>query len=111
EETAPVQTSGRYGRRGTKWFSFELPVAQSHPMTLVVTYGSDARRNGSLDVLVDGTKVGTHSTERRSPELDVRFFAVEYALPPELVRGKSKVTVRFETGPGNERMGVVRIRL
>ena len=111
EETAPVQTSGRYGRRGTKWFSFDLPVEQSHPMTLVVTYGSDARRNGSFDVLVDGAKVGTQSTERRSPELDVRFFDVEYALPAELVRGKSKVTVRFEAAPGNEILGVFGIRM
>ena len=111
EETAPVQTSGRYGRRGTKWFSFDLRVEQSHPMALVVTYGSDARRNGSFDILVDGAKVGTQSTERRSPELDVRFFDVEYALPAELVRGKSKVTVRFEAAPGNEIPGVFGIRM
>jgi len=111
EETAPVQTSGRYGRRGTKWFSFDLLAEQSHPMALVVTYGSDARRNGSFDILVDGAKVGTQSTERRSPELDVRFFDVEYALPAELVRGKSKVTVRFEAAPGNEIPGVFGIRM
>jgi len=77
----------------------------------VVTYGSDARRNGSFNVLVDGTKVGTQSTERRSPELDVRFFDVEYQLPEELVRGKSKVTVRFEAAPGNEILGVFGIRM
>src|SRR5207237_4948864 len=58
EDSAPVQLMERYGRRGTKWFSFDLPVEAGHPMGLVVTFSNDARRNGSFDVLVDGKKVG-----------------------------------------------------
>src|SRR5437762_1477880 len=99
EESSPVQLEGRYGRRGTKWFSFDLPVEAGHPMGLVVTFSNDARRNGSFDVLVDGKKVGEYATERRSPEQDVRFLDVEYAIPPELIEGKQKVTVRFEASP------------
>ena len=110
EDTAPVQLQQRYGRRGTKWFSFDLPVDPSHPMTAVVTYSNDGRKR-TFDVLVDGRKVGEQSMERRSPEQDVRFFDVEYPIPPELVQGKSKVTIRFEATNGNDIAGVFGIRM
>lgn len=110
EDTSPVQLEQHYGRRGTKWFSFDLPVESSHPMGLVVTLSNDARRQGSFDILVDGKKVGTQATERRSPEQDVRFFDVEYAIPAELVEGKQKVTVRFEAAAGSDIPGVFGIR-
>ena len=111
EESSPVQLEGRYGRRGTKWFSFDLPVEAGHPMGLIVTFSNDARRKGSFDVLVDGKKVGEQATERRSPEQDVRFFDVEYALPSELSEGKQKVTVRFEAAAGSDIPGVFAIRI
>ncbi len=111
EDTSPIQLLGHYGRRGSKWFSLDLPVDTAHPMTLLVTYSNEARRNGTFDVLVDGTKVGQQATERRSPEQDIRFFDVEYALPPQLVKGKQKVTVRFEAADGNEISGVFGIRM
>lgn len=110
EETSPVHLEGRYGRRGTKWFSFDLPVEAGHPMGLLITFSNDARRKGSFDVLVDGKKVGEQSTERRSPEQDVRFFDVEYAIPSELIQGKQKVTVRFEAPAGSDIPGVYGIR-
>ena len=111
EESSPVQLEGRYGRRGTKWFSFDLPVEAGHPMGLMVTFSNDARRKGSFDVLVDGKKVGEQSTERRSPEQDVRFFDVEYAIPAGLIQGKQKVTVRFEASAGSDIPGVFGIRI
>ena len=109
-DTSPIQIPGHYGRRGTKWFSFDLPVDDAHPMTLVVTYSNEARRRGSFDILVDGKKVGEQATDRRSPEQDIRFFDVEYSLPAELVQGKPRVTVRFESGEGNEISGVFGVR-
>lgn len=110
DDSAPVQLMERYGRRGTKWFSFDLPVDAGHPMGLVVTFSNDARRKGSFDILVDGKKVGEQATERRSPEQDVRFFDVEYAIPSELVEDKQKVTVRFEASTGSDIPGVFGIR-
>lgn len=111
EESSPVQLEGRYGRRGTKWFSFDLAVEAGHPMELIATFSNDARRKGSFDILVDGKKVGEQSTERRSPEQDVRFFGVEYAIPSELVEGKQRVTVRFEASAGSDIPGVFGIRI
>jgi len=111
EDSKPIELEGRYGRQGTKWFSFDLPVDPAHPMKLAVTYSNNGRRNDTFDILVDGKKVGEHRSERRSPEMDVRFFDVEYALPAELVKDKTKVTVRFEAASGNAIPGVFGIRM
>ena len=111
EETSPVQLEGRYGRRGRKWFSFDLPVDNAHPLALVVTFSNDGRRKGSFDILVDGQKLGEQATDRRSPEQEVHFFDVEYAIPAGLAQGKQKVTVRFEAPEGNDIPGVFGVRI
>jgi hypothetical protein len=110
EDTSPVQLQGRYGRRGTKWFSFDLPVDPERPMAVVVTYSNDGPRR-SFNVLVEGRKVGELALERRTPEQDIRFFDVEYAIPAELVKGKQKVTIRFEATNGNEISTVFGMRM
>jgi hypothetical protein len=110
EDTAPAQVQGRYGRRGSKWFSFDLPVDPAHPMTLVVTYTNDEQQKRSCDVLVESRKVGEQAIERRSPEKDVLFFDVEYKLPAELLKGE-KVTVRFEATGGNTIGAVLGLRM
>ncbi len=110
ENSSPVQLQGRFGRRGTGWFSFDLPVEPASPMLLIVTYSNDGPRR-SFDVLVDGRKVGEYSSERRSPEQDVRFFDVEYALPADMVKDKEKVTVRFAATNGDQIAGVFGLRM
>jgi uncharacterized protein len=111
EDSAPVQLNGRYGRQGTNWFSYDLPVDAASPAILIVTYSNDARgRKGGFDVLVDGTKVGEQTMERRTPEQDVRFFDVKYPLPLDMVKGKQKVTVRFQAKGGDAIPGVFGIR-
>ena len=110
-DSSPVAMRGVYGRRGAKWFSYDVPVEPAHPMTLIVTYGNDERQTRTFDVLVEGGKVGEQKIERRSPEQDVRHFDVEYALPAEMISGKQKVTVRFEATGGNEIGTVYGIRM
>ena len=110
EDTTPIQVAGRYGRRGSKWFSFDLPVDPSTPMAMMVTYNTQGRAR-SFNVLVDGTKVGEQTMERTSPEQEPRFFDVEYALPADLIAGKQKVTVRFEATNGNDISAVFGIRM
>jgi hypothetical protein len=111
ENSAPVQLQGRYGRQGNGWFSYELPVDPASAAILVVTYSNDGRgRKGDFDVLVDGTKVGEQMIERRTPEVDVKFFDVKYPLPLDMVKGKQKVTVRFQAKEGDTIPGVFGIR-
>ncbi len=111
EGTSPTQVQGPYGRRGTKWFSFDLPVDPLHPMTLVVTYSNDERQKRTFDILVGRKKVGEQTIERRTPEQDVHFFDVQYALPAEVVKDKRIVTVRFEAINVNEIAVVFGIRM
>jgi DUF1680 family protein len=110
EDTTPIQVNGRYGRRGSKWFSFDIPVDPAAKIVMVVTYNT-AGRARSFNILVDGTKVGEQSMDRTSPEDTPKFFDVEYPLPPDLVAGKQKVTVRFEATNGNDISAVFGIRM
>jgi hypothetical protein len=99
---------GRSGRRGTKWFSFDVPVDPARPMALVVTYHSDQRRARTFDVLVDGERVGQQTIPQRS---EARFFDVEYPVPKELVEAKAKVTVRFQSANDGEIGPVYGVRM
>jgi hypothetical protein len=99
EESTPEETMGHFGRRGTKWFSFDIAVDAAHPMTLVCTFYADEWRKRTADVLVDGHKIGEQTIEARG---EPKFYNVEYKIPADLVQGKSKITVRFEATQGNE---------
>jgi DUF1680 family protein len=114
EDTSPIQPSpgqARYGRRGTKWFSFDVPVEPAHPMTVIVTYSNDERARGTFNILVDGENVGEHTTDRHSPDQELRFIDVPYEIPASLVQGKQKVTVRFQAVDGNMISAVYGIRI
>ena len=110
EDTRTVRIMGRAGRRGRSWFSFDLPVEPNHPMALVVTYYSDDRIRGQavFDILVDGQRVGHQEMARSRPP---RFFDVVYMIDPGIVKGKKKVTVRFEATEGNTLATVFGIRM
>ena len=108
EDSEPDRVMGRPMRRGTKWFSFDLPVDPAHPMAVVVTYNSDEWRRRTFDILVDGQKIGDQVVERNG---EPHFFDVTYKIPADLVKDKQKVTIRFEATNGNEIAGVFGIRM
>lgn len=113
EETQPVRgQGGRAGRSARKWFSFDLPVDTAHPLKLIATYHGEERANRSFEILVDGVRVGEQKIERHRPGSPTKsFFDVEYAVPAEVVKGKQKVTVRFQATGGNETAGVFGVRM
>ena len=108
EGTEPTRVQGRPGRRGTKWFSFDLAVDPAHPLALVVTYNHDEWQDRTFEILADGRRVGEQTIERRGP---MRFFDVEYPLPAEAVQGKQKVTVKFQATHANEIGAVFGLRV
>ena len=108
EETSVTRVDGRPGRRGTKWFSFDLPADDTRPAALVATYHRDSRRPRAFEVLLDGQRIGQESFAASS---DARFFDVEYAIPPDLIKGKRQVTVRFEAAGGLEIATVFGLRM
>ena len=108
ENTSVARVEGRTGRGGRGWFSYDLPFGSTPPATLVVTYHADQRRERTFEIFVDGARVGEQTLARSTkPE----FFDVEYPMPPDLIAGKSGVTVRFEATGGNEMGPVFGIRL
>jgi hypothetical protein len=110
ENSAPLQWRGHHGRGGKGWFSFDMPVDNSRPIALWVTYGGERWRKGTVDILVDGKKIGDHVEPQRSPDQDKQLVDVSYAIPADLVAGKTKVTVRFQATDGNDMGGIFGVR-
>ena len=100
--------SGRRGRRGRKWFSFDLPVDPAKPLALVVTYHSDQPRARSFEILVDGERVAEQTLPGSGA---ARFLDVEYPLPTRLIEDRQKVTVRFQATQGREIAPVFGVRV
>lgn len=110
EDAVTQRMLGRPGRRGGGWFSFDIPVAPDHPMTLIATYYSDDRRGtpASFRILVDGTRVADVEVDRSEPP---RFYDVEYPVPAGLVAGREQVTVRIEANPDSQIATVFGLRM
>ena len=103
EETTVDRMMGRTGRRGKKWFSFDLPVEPARPVTLVVTYNSEQRSKRSAEILINGQRIGEQAIEGSPNGSAVgHFFDVDYKIPAELIKDKQKVTVRFQATTGSE---------
>jgi uncharacterized protein len=111
EDSQPVRVEDRFGRAASKWFSFDLAVDAAHPATLIVTFSNENRGPSACDVLVDGKKVGEQTGQRRSPEQEIRFYDVEYAIPANLIADKKKVTIRFEASNGRSTPTVLGVRI
>ena len=98
---------GRAFRRSRKWFSFRMPVDPVHPMSLAVTFLGDEWRKRTMDILVEGRKIGAQTLDRGGKP---SFFDGEFAIPEELTRGRNSVTVRFEATQQNETPAVFGVR-
>jgi len=101
---------GRPGRRGTSWFSYDVPVDSAHPMVLLATYYSGDRRGtpAEFEIQVDGRRVAEQALRLSDPH---RFFDVECRIPQELIGGKASVTVRFEAKAGSQIATVFALRM
>lgn len=112
EETSADRNQGRAGRRARKWFSYDLPLSVSGPLSLIVTYTTEERAKRTFEILVDGKRVGEGTVERYPPGSPTgKLFDVTYKLSPELVRDKQKFTIRFQSTGGNETAGVFGVRI
>jgi len=109
DDVGPVFMEHRVGRAGRTWFSYDLAVDPAHPMAVVATYYTADRRSLPADfaVLVDGRQVGGQHLDRSDPG---RFLDLTFPVPAELVRGKTKVTVRFQATAGSRLPAVFGVR-
>jgi hypothetical protein len=87
------------------WFSWDLKVLPDQPQQLQVELGG-TRGGSNLQLFVDGTPLVTESTAvERGPATNL------YVLPSESLKGKEKITVKFQA-PANARgRGVASVRV
>lgn len=90
-----------------KWFSYDLPVDGTSPVSVVVTYNSDNRRARTFDILVDEARIGNGIIPQSSV---AKFYNMHYRVPPLLTNGRTSITVRFVATNGNETAAVFAIR-
>jgi DUF1680 family protein len=80
------------------WLSFEMEVDPENPMSLVIEYWGGFTGSKTFDILIDGKKI---ATENISGKKDGQFIDVYYPIPPELSKGKEKITVKFAPHTGH----------
>jgi len=104
EKTAAGDHNGRRWRHcdPTGWFQYDIKVLVDQPQVLSCCYwGSDGGR--TFDILVDGRKIATEELKGEKPDT---FFDREYLVPADLLKGKGKVTIKFQP-VGNSQAGGV----
>jgi hypothetical protein len=109
EASTPVTVNDQPGRKGSGWFSFDMGVDPTKSLSLLVTYNGGETAKRTFDILVDGSKLASETVNAGTAAS--KFNDVTYKLPADLVKGKEKVTVRFQATGGNEIAGVFGIRV
>ncbi|NLV41175.1 MAG: hypothetical protein GXY15_08090 [Candidatus Hydrogenedentes bacterium] len=110
DNTGAGDWQGRKWRHATDggWFAFDLQTAPDASQDLVVTYWGSETGARTFDVLVDGQKLATQTLDNDKPG---EFFDTAYPLPEKLLKGKKKITVRFQAHPGNFAGGIFDARI
>jgi uncharacterized protein len=86
----------RESRNG--WFSYDLKIIADVPVALVVDYWGGFPGAKTFDILVNKKII---ATENISSKKDGQFINVQYDIPEEVSRGRSRVTVKFQAHEGN----------
>jgi hypothetical protein len=99
ERTSP----GRFRERANResrggWFSYDLKIKRNIPVALITEYWGGFPGAKTFDILVNSKII---ATENISNKKDGQFISVQYDIPEELLRDRSKVTVKFQAQPGN----------
>ena len=98
EFSGPGEWQGRKLRHAWNggWFSFDLKVDPSKTQDVVFTYWGGDRR--TFDVLLDGELWETYKGTGQPAE---KFFDKSLKLTPDMLKGKSKVTIKLQAQKPN----------
>jgi len=106
----PQRTNGRAGRGGQGWFSYDFPVENTKDMAVVVTYLNELGlepASGNFQILVDGVEVVRFQPDDKA----TGFFDVTYPIPPALLNGKKKATIRFQAASNGRIAPIFGVRM
>jgi len=99
EKTTPGQFKERPNRESRSgWFSFDMKIKPEKPSALVVEYWGGFPGAKTFDIMINDKII---ATENISGKKEGQFINVQYDIPEEITRGKSKITVKFLAHPGN----------
>jgi len=77
---------------GGGFLSFDMKVDSATQNTLINTYWGTDNRGRVFDIIIDNVKVATEDLNKYKEN---RFYFIEYKIPMELTKGKSKVLVKL----------------
>ncbi len=98
-KTAPGSFKERANRESRGgWFSFDMKIKADTPVALAVEYWGGFPGSKTFDILVNDKVI---ATENISGKKDGQFITVQYDIPEEISRGRSKINVKFQAHPGN----------
>ena len=89
------------------WFSFEMDVGSSDPVSLSVEYWGGFTGSKTFDILVDGRVIATENIANKAPG---KFIDVSYQIPGDLLIEKEKVEVKFTPHQGHRAGPVFTVR-
>ncbi|MCX6301544.1 MAG: glycoside hydrolase family 127 protein [Bacteroidia bacterium] len=96
-------TSGAFKERADRearsgWFSYTMKVSGDIPIALAVEYWGGFPGAKTFDILVNNKVI---ATENISGKKEGQYIIVQYDIPEEITKGRSKVTVKFQAHPNN----------
>lgn len=77
---------------GGGFLSFEMKTDPDKTNTLINTYWGMDNRGRTFDIMIDDVKL---TTEDLNKYKESRFYNINYEIPVELTKGKSKVTIKL----------------
>jgi uncharacterized protein len=99
DKTTPGSFKDRANRESRGgWFSFNMKVKGNIPNALAVEYWGGFPGAKTFDILVNDKLI---ATENISNKKDGQFITVQYDIPQDMTKGKSKVTVKFQAHQNN----------
>ncbi|MCX6300899.1 MAG: glycoside hydrolase family 127 protein [Bacteroidia bacterium] len=99
EKTEPYRFNERpYRESRGGWFSFDMKTGRQRSLALAVDYWGGFPGAKTFDILVNEKII---ATENISNKKDGQFITIQYDIPEEILKGRSKITVKFQAHPGN----------
>jgi hypothetical protein len=108
EKTTPGTFKERTNRESRSgWFSFDMKIKPDVPVSLVAEYWGGFPGAKTFDILVNDKII---ATENISGKKEGQFINVQYDIPENMTKGKSRLTIKFQAHAGNTAGPVFGIR-
>jgi len=91
------------------FFSYELSTQNETNLALMVRYFGGESGNRKFDIYIDDEKLTTVDNTRKWTQQ--QFQTERYAIPESMVKGKSKIRVKFQALAGNTAGPIYYLRL